>query len=113
MFSFASREEHLRQRAARGWTEDEDVLVCIVEIDRLRAEARAAPDPAPLDATTRMLRLAAIDSCIYIVQQSLDTVKAEDDGESRSIKTSIAARAHVIALLTAYRDIEYAKEQQP
>ena len=41
MFSFASREEHLRQRAARGWTEDEDVLVCIVEIDRLR-EARAS-----------------------------------------------------------------------
>ena len=37
MFPFLSREEHLRQRAARGWTEDEDVLVCIVEIDRLRA----------------------------------------------------------------------------
>jgi len=66
-----------------------------------------------LDATTRMLRLAAIDSCIYIVQQSLDTVKAEDDGASASIRTSIAARAHVIALLTAYRDIEYAKEPQP
>ena len=57
MFSFASREEHLRQRAARGWTEDEDVLVCIVEIDRLRAEARAAPDPAPLDV--ERLRKAA------------------------------------------------------
>ena len=38
MFSFASREEHLRQRAARGWTEDADVLVCVVEIDRLRTE---------------------------------------------------------------------------
>jgi hypothetical protein len=52
MFSFASREEHLRQRAARGWTEDEDVLVCIVEIDRLRAEARAAPDPAHWDSNS-------------------------------------------------------------
>ena len=41
MFSFASREEHLRQRAARGWTEDEDVLVCVVEIDRLRTDLTA------------------------------------------------------------------------
>lgn len=35
--AFSEREEHLRQRAARRWTEDEDVAVCIEEIDRLRA----------------------------------------------------------------------------
>jgi hypothetical protein len=45
----------------------------------------------------------AIGWCIDIVQQSLDTVRAEDDGESRSIKTSIAAREHVIRLLAGYR----------
>ena len=48
--------------------------------------------------------LDTIDGCIAIVQQSLDTVRGEDDGESRTIKTSIAAREHVIALLTAYRE---------
>lgn len=35
--AFAEREEHLRQRASRLWNEDEDVAVCLVEIDRLRA----------------------------------------------------------------------------
>jgi hypothetical protein len=44
-----------------------------------------------------------VEHCIYIVQQSLDTVRAEDDGESRSIRTSIAAREHVISLLAGYR----------
>ena len=41
-------------------------------------------------------------ACIDIVNQSLNTVRSEDDGESRSIKTSIAAREHVIRLLTSY-----------
>jgi len=41
-------------------------------------------------------------ACIDIVNQSLNTVRSEDDGESRSIKTSIAAREHVIALLQGY-----------
>jgi hypothetical protein len=51
-------------------------------------------------------RLAAIDECIAIVQQTLDTVRAEDDGESRLIKVSIAAREHVIAMLNGYRQRE-------
>jgi len=40
--SFASKEEHLRQRAERGWFEDEDVAICIAEIDRLRLEGTYA-----------------------------------------------------------------------
>ena len=66
MFPFLSREEHLRQRAARGWTEDEDVLVCIVEIDRLRAahadvlaelraQAFGSPRAVPLAIIERIL----------------------------------------------------------
>lgn len=35
--SFVEREEHLRQRADRLWNEDEDVAVCLAEVDRLRA----------------------------------------------------------------------------
>jgi hypothetical protein len=48
-------------------------------------------------------RQSAIDGCIAIVQQSLDTVRGEDDGESRAIRASIGAREHVIRLLTGYR----------
>jgi hypothetical protein len=48
-------------------------------------------------------RLVAIDGCIAIVQQSLDTVRGEDDGESRAIRASVGAREHVIRLLTGYR----------
>jgi hypothetical protein len=56
MFSFASREDHLRQRAARGWTEDEDVLVCIVEIDRLREAVDAALFDAEMDDSHPLCR---------------------------------------------------------
>lgn len=59
----------------------------------------ALRSPAPLDVERR-----TIEACIYYVQQSLDTVRGEDDGESRTIRASIAAREHVIALLTGYRD---------
>jgi len=72
---------------------------------------------AERDATIATLRAApseaqVVDNCIAIIQQSLDTVRAEDDGESRSMKMSIAAREHVIALLTGYREraIATAKE---
>ena len=34
-----------------------------------------------------------------LVQQTIETLRAEDDGESRSIKVSIAAREHVLSLL--------------
>jgi hypothetical protein len=80
------------------------------------AHPAAAPAPAGLDETPtgRWFRetygprpsplLPGLDAAIDIVQQSLDTVRGEDDGESRSIKASIAAREHIIALLTGYRD---------
>lgn len=45
-----------------------------------------------------------LDAAIAIVQQSLDTVRSEDDGENRAVRTSIAAREHVLSLLTGYRD---------
>jgi hypothetical protein len=48
-------------------------------------------------------RASGVDGCIAIVQQSLDAVRAEDDGESRLIKTSIAARAHILSMLEGYR----------
>jgi hypothetical protein len=46
----------------------------------------------------------AIDAVRAIVQQSLDAVRGEDDGESRSIRASIAAREHVLSLIDGYRD---------
>jgi len=60
-----------------------------------------AATPAPLDVVGAA---RAVDGCIAIVQQSLDSIRAEDDGESRSMKASIAAREHVIWLLSGYRD---------
>lgn len=36
--TFLEREPVLREKAARGWYEDEDVAICMDEIDRLRAE---------------------------------------------------------------------------
>ena len=80
---------------------------------RLAMEGRgpfaiARASPLPLDVERR-----TIDNCIAIVQQSLDTVRAEDDGESRSIKASIAAREHVITMLNGYRTRAYAAEETP
>jgi hypothetical protein len=53
----------------------------------------------------RALRVDTLDDAIAIVQQSLDTVRAEAEAnpESRAIYVSIAAREHVIALLMGYR----------
>jgi hypothetical protein len=61
--------------------------------------------------TLAEIKTEVIENCIYIVQQSLDSVRAEDDGESRSTKTSIAAREHVIRLLTGYRDQVAARKE--
>ena len=61
----------------------------------------AAP---PRDAAAIIaIEAETIDNCIAIVQQSLDTVRGEDDGESRVIRASIGAREHVIRLLTGLR----------
>lgn len=38
--AFAEREVHLRQRAERGWSEDEDVSICLSEIDRINEQWR-------------------------------------------------------------------------
>jgi hypothetical protein len=61
-----------------------------------------APRPPEPDRTAGLVE--GVDAAVYLVQQSLDTVRGEDDGESRSIKVSIAAREHVIGLLAAYRE---------
>jgi hypothetical protein len=58
---------------------------------RITAEARATG------------RREAIEGCIYIVEQSLDTVR-EEAGDLPSGKIGIAAREHVIALLSGYLD---------
>jgi hypothetical protein len=76
---------------------ERDGLVWVTKAE-VRAALAATPPPA-LD-----VERLTIENCIYYVQQSLDTVRGEDDGESRTIKASIAAREHVIALLTGYRD---------
>jgi hypothetical protein len=87
----------------RRWAEsllthaERDGLVWVTKAE-VRAALAATPPPA-LD-----VERLTIENCIYYVQQSLDTVRGEDDGESRTIKASIAAREHVIALLTGYRD---------
>jgi len=47
------------------------------------AAASANATPAPLDVVGAA---RAVDGCIAIVQQSLDSIRAEDDGESRSIR---------------------------
>jgi hypothetical protein len=61
-----------------------------------------APRPPEPDRTAALVE--GMDAAIHLVQQSLDTVRGEGDGESRSIKVSIAAREHVIGLLAAYRE---------
>jgi len=61
---------------------------------------------APENDDFRAGYLAGIDACVNIVQQSLDTVRAEDDGESRFIRHSIDAREHIVRLLTGYRDAQ-------
>ncbi len=43
--SFTEREDHLRQRAARPWFEDEDVATCIAEIDRLTCDTAGCREP--------------------------------------------------------------------
>jgi hypothetical protein len=74
----------------------------------IAAGVTLAATPDSLDVRHAALVAApetqAIDNCIAIVQQSLDTVRAEDDGESRTIRASIGAREHVIRLLTGYRE---------
>jgi len=67
-----------------------------------RQDEARAPLVAALDEVRDTAFRDGIEASIDIVQQSLDTVRAEDDGESRSIKTSIAAREHVISLLAGY-----------
>jgi hypothetical protein len=66
------------------------------------ALANPAPRPPEPDRTAALVE--GMDAAIHLVQQSLDTVRGEGDGESRSIKVSIAAREHVIGLLAAYRE---------
>lgn len=34
--AFLAREDVLREKAERGWFEDEDIALCLAEIDRLR-----------------------------------------------------------------------------
>ena len=83
-------------------TENEWAPWCDVLARRLiTAGVTLAATPAPLDVVGAA---RAVDGCIAIVQQSLDSIRAEDDGESRSMKASIAAREHVIWLLSGYRD---------
>ena len=57
------------------------------------------------DSLRKEAFLDAVDGCIAIVQQSLDTVRgeAENNPESRVLRTSVSAREHVIELLTGYR----------
>jgi hypothetical protein len=48
--TFKEREEHLQQRVARGWNEDEDIITCMMEIDRLRRELGEMPPLPPMEA---------------------------------------------------------------
>ena len=79
--------------AMPGWT----LVPRVATADWTGSTKRAEPD------AERLAELDGIDGCIAIVQQSLDTVRGEDDGESQSIRVSIGAREHVIRLLTGYR----------
>jgi hypothetical protein len=47
--SFTDREEHLRQRVTRGWADDEDIITCMMEIDRLKALVGEAPPIPPIE----------------------------------------------------------------
>jgi hypothetical protein len=50
--TFKAREEHFRQRATRGWVDDEDIIVLLAEIDRLKGELGEGP-PLPELAPNR------------------------------------------------------------